>query len=112
MSHPSLLHIISVQCTTTEDWTGNDDLYGKLGTHTFRIGSFSADSRVVPVDKEIVIPRGVTILGVFEDDELDPDDHIGDVDLTIDMDQPRTVELNNDGANYAIVLQVASEADA
>lgn len=110
MSHPSFLTITHVTCRATEDWVGSDDVYGVLGMARFRIGRFSTDQPDNPVEVNQNVVQGVTTLRIVEED-IEGDDLLGEIDLTVDMDVERTVRITGDGADYDITLKVTSQPD-
>jgi hypothetical protein len=59
-----------------------------LGNTKFGIGRFSENqTRTLNLEKSI--PPGETALSCFESDTVDPDDLLGSIDLTVDMDRDR-----------------------
>ena len=90
-----------------DDFTGSDDIYVKLGPRKIRIGTF-VNGQTILYGRDEPVPVGVNTLSVFEEDTLE-DDLIGNISLNVDMDQPRTVPIQNaDGAKYVVELFVGS----
>lgn len=112
MAHPAHILFRSATCNATEDYLGSDELYAVAGGMTFHLGSFTAgQSR--SYDAEKTLPVGTTTLEVYERDlpPFDDDDLLGRADLTIDMDQDRTVSFQGDDADYRLTFKVISEPD-
>lgn len=107
---PAYLYITKVSCLATEDELGRDDLYGILGDETFSLGSYAADEQNTNV-AERAIPQGVTDLTIAESDFPDPDDMLGTIDLTQDMDVDRVFGILTGSARYDIEFKVISEPE-
>src|ERR1700722_11890494 len=106
MSIPAMLMLKKVTCLQTEDLTGSDEVFGRLGNFKFNIGKFSDNQTSTP-NLEQAIPPGVTTLSVFESDLIDPDDLLGSIDLTVDMDTDRIVGLlDGQRGRYDVTLSV------
>jgi hypothetical protein len=110
MARPYFLTINKVTCFSTEDYTGNDELAGAIGPVTFEIGTFNAgDSREINVTQ--IVPENEFWLTVIERDLVDSNDVLGQVDLSIDMDVPRSVLIEKGTARYELNLTVNSVSD-
>ena len=107
---PAYLHITRVTCLATEDEFGRDDLYGILGDETFSLGSYAADEQHAEFP-ERAIPVGVTEFTIAESDFPDPDDALGTIDLTQDMDVDRVFGIMTGNARYDVEFKVVSEAE-
>lgn len=111
MPTPALLLLKEITCLQTEDLTGSDELFGNLGNLKFNIGRFS-DNETRTLNLQKNIPSGVTTLSIFESDLFDPDDLLGSIDLTVDMDTDRIVGLlEGRRGRYDITLFVTSQSD-
>lgn len=109
MANPAFLKLNTVTCNATEDLIGSDDLVGVMGADRFKIGRFNdSESQQVSIERPIV--AGVTTLRIIEED-LDPDDELGRIDLSQDLDQNRTVHLRHGRADYVFKFFVASQSD-
>jgi hypothetical protein len=108
--HPAYLDITKITCVTTEDTIGSDDLYGILGAVKFSLGSYNAGDVRTAFD-EVVIGSGVTELTIAESDLVDPDDMLGTIDLTQDMDVDRIFGILSGSARYDIEFKVISADD-
>jgi hypothetical protein len=110
MAHPAFLQLNTVTCNSTEDLVGSDDIIGVMGADRFAIGSFSGpEQRQVNIVRPIV--AGITTLRIIETDLIDPDDELGVIDLSQDLDQSRTVRLQSGSADYELQFSVQSEPD-
>ena len=107
---PAYLYITKVTCLATDDEFGHDDLYGILGTETFSLGSYAADDQKTDFSAQ-AIPIGVTEFSIAESDFPDPDDLLGTIDLTQDMDVDRVFGIMTGSARYDIEFKVVSESE-
>jgi len=110
MAHPAFLQLTTVVCNSTEDLIGSDDIVGMMGADRFTIGRFSGpERRDVNIARPIV--AGVTSLRIIESDLIDPNDELGIIDLTQDLDQNRSVRIQSGKADYELQFVVQSEPD-
>lgn len=102
------LRITKVSCIATEDTVGTDDLYVIIGPDSYSLGTYSAGSiRTDILDQ--VVPAGVTEATFAEKDFPDPDDVLGAIDLTQEMDVDRVLGIMEGSARYDISFLVVSE---
>jgi hypothetical protein len=105
---PSFLELNTVVCRATEDLTGSDDIVGILGGQRIAIGRFAGpERREVNISRAIV--AGVTTLRIIEVDDFDPDDVLGTIQLTQDLDQNRMERLRAGRADYEFHFRVLSQ---
>ncbi len=109
MSKPYSVNITRVKCNATNDYTGQDDLYGAIGQIRFNIGTFPAGGDYA-MDINQVVPVGERILTIMERD-VTGDDIIGYIDLSEVMDANRHVNVSGADANYEFWIYVTSVGD-
>ncbi len=87
-NQPQFITLIDIECISTDDLTGNDQLVGRFGNLQaidFTIGQFnSAPGRKVALNIQANVPVGITTLQIIEKD-LTGDDLIGTINLTENM---------------------------
>ena len=112
-NQPQFVTLIDIECVSTDDLTGDDQLIGRFGNLTaidFIIGQFnSAPGKKVVLDINKNVPVGVTTLQIIEQD-LTGDDLIGTINLTENMSVENEVTLNNGSAVY-ILRYIVSEGN-
>ena len=103
---PGFLMINRFVCNTTNELVGADDVKGVMGAFRFNIGKFSkGDDR--ELNMSWMVPDGETLLRIIESD-LIGDDEIGTIDLTQNLDQETTTNVQGQGTNYDITYTVTS----
>jgi hypothetical protein len=109
-NQPQFITLTNIECISTDDLTGDDQLIGRFGNlqaNDFAIGQFnSAPGIKVALNIEKIVPIGITVLQIIEQD-LTGDDLIGTLDLTKNMSVENEVTLRNDSAVYILRYIVA-----
>jgi hypothetical protein len=112
-NQPQFLTLINIECITTNDLTGNDELIGRFGdlsASDFQIGQFNSDpGHKIDLNMQKIIPVGVINLSIIEKD-LTGDDLIGTINLTEQMSVENEVTMTNDSAEY-ILRYIVIEGD-
>lgn len=107
MAQPQFLQLLDVTCISTEDMIREDSLYGVLGSSRFEVGQFNVGVSVTQF-REQIVPEGVLALQIYEKDLMDPDDLIGTINLSRNMDVENAVTLRKGTAEYLIRYFVIS----
>lgn len=109
-NQPQFITLIDIECASTDDLTGDDQLIGRFGdlqATDFIIGQFnSAPGSKVALNIQAIVPVGVTTLQIIEQD-LTGDDLIGTINLTENMSVENEVTLRNNSAVYILRYMVA-----
>ncbi|MBD2719672.1 hypothetical protein [Synechococcus sp. FACHB-909] len=103
MTNQQFLLLISIECISTDDLTGSDELIGRFANFSafdFTIGSFKANDKV-NLDRQVALPVDFSTLQIIERD-LTGDDLIDTIDLRQNMNAQRVVTLSNGAANYVL----------
>lgn len=108
-NQPQFIRLIGIECISTDDLTGDDQLIGRFGNlqaNDFSIGHFnSAPGSKVALNIEAIVPVDITTLQIIEQD-LTGDDLIGTINLTENMSVENEVTLRNDSAVYILRYSV------
>ena len=108
---PFYVHLVSLKCYETEDWTGADEPILIVGDTKVWSGSLNdgqtADLSHVPA-KEFYRQVDITLL---EDDSPDDSDWLGSGTIYQEQSYLGTYSLffNADGANYRLIYRVTAE---
>lgn len=102
------LRITKVSCLATEDDVGNDDLYITIGPASYPLGQYGAGTERTDV-LERPVPADITQATFFECDPLDPDDELGSIDLTSEMDVEHVFATLIGNARYVINFVLVSQ---
>jgi hypothetical protein len=104
-NQPQFITLIDIECVSTDDLTGDDQLIGRFGNlqaTDFSIGQFnSAPGTKVALDIQATVPVGITTIQIIEQD-LTGDDLIGIINLTENMSVENEIILSNDSATYIL----------
>ena len=111
---PQFITLIEIECVSTDDLTGNDQLIGRFGDlqgADFSIGQFNSNpgnKNALGIEK--IVPVGITSLQIIEQDTTG-DDLVGTINLAENMDVENEVTLSNDSAVYVLRYMVVSEGN-
>jgi hypothetical protein len=103
----SILHIRSLKCYETEDWTGADECRLEIyvdGNKTVLRHSLN-DNETWQVDRQFEFSGSVQIK-LYDEDSPDEDDHLGTITLGKDSVQNATGKFTGDDANYSLFYDV------
>jgi hypothetical protein len=71
-NQPQFITLIDIECVSTDDLTGDDQLIGRFGNlqaTDFTIGQFnSAPGNKVALNVQAIVPVGITTLQIIEQD--------------------------------------------
>jgi hypothetical protein len=109
-NQPQFITLIDIECISTDDLTGDDQLIGRFGdlqaTDSI-IGQFNSEpGNKVALNIQAIIPVGITTAQIIEQD-LTGDDLIGTINLIENMSVENEVILSNDSAMYILRYIVA-----
>jgi len=110
-NQPQFITLIDIECISTDDLTGDDQLIGRFGNlqgAEFSIGQFNSNpgnKKALGIEK--IVPVSITTLQIIEQDTTG-DDLVGTINLTENMDVENEVTLSNDSAAYILRYMVVS----
>lgn len=102
------LKLVSLQCLTTEDWTGADEPYLNVGGNTIWSGSLN-DNQSANLNALAATPfYGQIEIELYDDDAPDGDDWLG-TGVAYDWQAGsgyQTIYFTQDGARYKLTYYV------
>jgi hypothetical protein len=105
-NQPQFMTLINIECISTDDLTGDDDLIGRFGdlkSSDFTIGRFnSSPGKKIDLNIQKIVPVGITTLKIIEKDLIGNDDLIGTIELNNNMNVENEGMLKNDSAVYIL----------
>lgn len=103
----STIHIRSLKCHETEDYTGADECRLEIyvdGQRTDLKHDLN-DNQTWQIDRQFDFNEGVQIK-LYDEDSPDGDDHLGTINIDKSNIQNATLKFTGDGANYSLYYDV------
>lgn len=105
-----ILRVLSIRCHEQEDWTGDDDPYIRINGIDFW-GPKSMDTGQTRIINKSHSFSHRAIIKLYEQDDVDPDDYLGEQIVTRNHIGRGEIELpfKEDDANYSIWVEVLDD---
>jgi len=105
-----ILRVLSITCHEQEDWVEKDDAYIRINDVDFWGPKEMGKNQTRIVNKDYKFRRRA-IIKLYEEDDLDPDDFLGDQVITKDHIGDGEVELpfKQDDAHYTMTVEVLDD---
>ena len=106
----AILRVLRITCHEQEDWTGDDDAYININRKVFW-GPKRMDTGQTRVINKPYFFGHRAIIRLYEQDDWDPDDFLGEQTVTRAYIGQGAVELpfKEDDANYSIWVEVLDD---